>query len=182
MIIRSSLIKLLIVLALVIVATALLTTSQRNAVRPARREAQDMLELKNLLRAKFMLEDGKNDEALRICSSLLRNSPGSVDVRRVMADAMIAQGNYSTAEGVLRYAITDAPEDAALRRKLATALFFSGRDEQAVQELKKSYSLDPSAPATLLMLYRYYEDRGDTAEQEFYGGKLQQLLNERTMR
>lgn len=177
MIIRRSLIKLLIALAVVVVATALLTTSQRRSARPARREALDTLEVRSLLRAKFMLEDGKCDEALRICSAVLKNAPDSVDARQVMADALLMKGDRAGAEGVLREALLLSPDRASLHRKLASALFLGGRSESALRALKKSYALDPASPATLLMLCDYYGSIRNEAELRRYEEELGKIRN-----
>ncbi|WP_026610948.1 tetratricopeptide repeat protein [Methylocaldum szegediense] len=102
--------------------------------------------------------------AEREIRALLDRFPGSVKARLALADNLAVTGNLSEAEAVLRSLVAANPTPENLRR-LGTILADLGKNEEAIDHLKRSLQQQPDDYLTTLGLAHAYwnEHRYDEA-------------------
>mmetsp|Transcript_17013 Transcript_17013/g.41444 ORF Transcript_17013/g.41444 Transcript_17013/m.41444 type:complete len:919 (+) Transcript_17013:27-2783(+) len=93
--------------------------------------------------------------------------------RQLIADSLVAKGNWKEAQVILEAAGRDSPRNAAAALALGAfllrvALFFNTErseqaDKQAQIHLLKAAKLDPSQARPFALLGYWFEERGDTA-------------------
>jgi len=77
------------------------------------------------------------------------------------ADCYAQAGRFDEVEPCLRNALKYAPNDAALRLRLADFLLDAGRQEAAEGQLKEIVAIEPQNVEALVRLGRLYEERWD---------------------
>jgi len=116
-----------------------------------------------LMRARLELDEGALQQAVADLRAVLRERPDSVPIRRMLAQAYRANGDFALAEDTLRSALELEPTDAALRDNLADLLLQMGRTDQAVEFTEETVARNPADPNARVALVRAKLARRDFA-------------------
>ena len=143
--------------------------------------------------AKVLSRDSGNDDALMIRGNLElagghptaaitdfraveRNEPGLLAIHRMLAQALIANGDAALAEDQLQTAIQIAPDDAATRLELAQLYLQSGNADRAVGVLEQSVLQLPTNGPLREALVRAYIARRDFQSATTQAGSMAAAL------
>jgi predicted Zn-dependent protease len=124
--------------------------------RPANSRSGEALERANL--ALRMKQPG---EAERLASEVLKAERGNVQAASLLGQALLAQNRAEEAVGPLEKAARRSG-DPSLETLLAIALASSGRDEDALAQLRKTIARRPAFPPAFRELASRLNKRGET--------------------
>jgi predicted Zn-dependent protease len=93
------------------------------------------------------------DEAERLLSQLLKSNRGNLAAARLLGRVLLAQNRATDAVDILQRSARRS-EDPELETLLAVALGAAGRDEEAVEQLKRTVARRPLFPPALIELSR----------------------------
>jgi tetratricopeptide (TPR) repeat protein len=112
----------------------------------------------------------KWDEALEQFDVLIRNKDENTLPYTSMADAYMAKGLYDKAEEVLEHYLHEFSDNAVIRQWLALGYLIQERYDLALNELEKSFLLDPSNIFTYGIKGDIFRIQGNFvgAEEEFF--------------
>ncbi len=95
-------------------------------------------------RAKLLISERRFQEAVRACRRALLSKPDQVEIRLLLAEALLALERYDEVRVEMMALARKAPEEAAVYRLLGEAYLRDHRPHQAVEALQKALELDPS--------------------------------------
>jgi serine/threonine protein kinase/tetratricopeptide (TPR) repeat protein len=112
----------------------------------------------------------KWDKAMERLDVLIQNKDENTSLYTSMADAYMAKGLYDKAEEVLVYYLHEFSDNAAIRQWLALNYLIQERYDLALNELEKSFLLDPSNIWTHGIKGDIFRIKGDfvKAKEEFF--------------
>ncbi|MEP7242660.1 MAG: tetratricopeptide repeat protein [Gammaproteobacteria bacterium] len=128
-----------------------------------------------LLRGNLSLDRKDTAAAIVDLRAVLRDQPGAIGVRRLLARAYLANGEAALAEEALRAAMDAAPDAMMVRVELAQVLSQTQRVEQAATLLEEAVRYSPNAPEPREALVRVYLAKGDFAAARTSAEDLQTL-------
>jgi Flp pilus assembly protein TadD len=128
-----------------------------------------------VLRGKIALTRTDAAAAIGDLRAVLRDQPETLGVRRLLAQAYLANGQPGLAEETLRTGMDLAPADASLRVELAELLVQTQRAEQAVAMLEPAARAAPTDERIRELLARAYLAKQDFASARTTAHDLQTL-------
>jgi Flp pilus assembly protein TadD len=114
-------------------------------------------------RGQLALAHGDSTSAITDFRAVLRDQPRGVAINRLLAQALVAQGNLALAEEPLRTAVAAAPTDNGLRVQLAQLLFQLKQPDQAIVVLQDGVKAMPVDVTLNDALVRAYIQQKDLA-------------------
>ncbi len=115
-----------------------------------------------LLAAELAAQTGQLDAAEQTYRRILAKDPKSAAANAGLAHILIKRKQYPEAETLLRAALEQAPEDAALTAQLATVLAAEDKAE-ALPLFEKLHEAHPQDASITRMLAAVLDDAGDAA-------------------
>ena len=106
----------------------------------------DALSQKLMKEAEVCLQDGDDDEALRIYDRILELDDVNVEARRSQIRLLIDSERVEDAISALKKLLVVTPKNANTHWSLARQLRKSGRDEQAIESYTRAIDLKPERP------------------------------------
>ncbi len=94
-------------------------------------------------RAKLLISERRYQEAVRACRRALLSSPGQVEIRLLLGEALLALERYDEVRVEMIALARKAPDRAAVHRLLGEAYLRDGRPTEAIESLRRALSLDP---------------------------------------
>jgi tetratricopeptide (TPR) repeat protein len=119
---------------------------------------EDMRRISELLRA------GSLRSAQEQLEAILVSNPDFVEALRLLAGTRQALDDPAAAEGLLRHALKIDPNWTPTLATLGELLLMSGRGAEAEPLLRRAAAGSPPYPRAALLLSRYYNDSGRSAE------------------
>jgi tetratricopeptide (TPR) repeat protein len=104
--------------------------------------------------------------AERVCSEILRQSPGHPGALQLLGLALVALDRSGEAVGIFGQARDADPENPATHLNLGNALANQGRREEALASYRKSLELDPGLAAAHVSIGRQLKLMGRLADAE----------------
>jgi predicted Zn-dependent protease len=112
-----------------------------------------------LERAMLALRMQRLDEAERLACDVLKSNRGNVVAAHVLGSALLMQNRPVEAIDPLQRAVRRG-DDPAIETLLATALTAAGRDEEALEQLRRTTARRPPFPPAFIELGRQLRNRG----------------------
>lgn len=97
-----------------------------------------------LEQAKLLLKDGKDEDAWKMLSRLLREEPDNPQLNVLLAEAGFATGRDNQAIAAMERVVAAYPDSAPLRLALAKAYARAGDEAGYAAEMNEALRLDPS--------------------------------------
>ena len=107
------------------------------------------------------LQQGRNADAVTILRRALDKDPRNVESRTNLIVALGLTRDPEGARGLVEDAVASGQRVALYHNALAYALHVNGRDEEALEEIRRSLVIDPRQPDALRL--RAEIERGDPA-------------------
>ncbi len=141
-----------------------------------RRDPKDMLHVLNgQNQARFLVQQRRFTEAIRVLEPLIEASPESDELHALLADAAFELGHFDVAEQGYRAALRRVPNDPRRLCKLGDALVRQERIPEAVESYQRCIASFPVYPMAHNRLGMVYVQRGDFAQAEPYFQRCVQL-------
>ena len=113
--------------------------------------------------ARFELQDGKPDAALRISRELQKEFPRVADAAAIESEALMAKGNKREAVAALEKFQKQNPADWAARELLVKAYLYVGDKEQALRVARDGRAVLPDRSEAYDLLGQVQQTIGDRA-------------------
>ncbi len=123
---------------------------------------------KAVLMGAKLYNDGKFDQAMRVCRQIVDARPGNADAHNILGVSLQALGKSDEAIAALKLAVKLAPQAANLHANFGEVLRQNGKLDEAEVELNKALELDSANAQALNNLGIIQYDRHRFAEAAKY--------------